>query len=380
MRRRSFLTLGALAVAARPKLTIRSAEVSMVKVNHRGNWVIVRLATDEGVTGLGDASHARDAEVLRLLDQYLDLLRGRSPFDFEWFRAQVLQRGRPDRNAAVAMSALEQAMLDIQGQALGIPCFDLFGGPLRRTVLHYANINRCTVDRTPAGFSASAKRAIEAGFTIIKMAPFDGLPKPGAATFAAGVDQGVACVAAVREVIGAERELFVDGHSHFDLASGLELAKRLEPYRLGWLEETTPPPDLPAIEAAAKMPTAGGESIYGLSRFRDYLAARSVDILMPDVKYCGGMTELKRAAVLAESFEVAVSPHGPASPVGNAAAAQVCVTMPNFHTLELGFGEVDWRAELVDPPEAFDRGVMTLSDRPGLGIRLNDALIKKHRA
>jgi galactonate dehydratase len=123
------------------------------------------------------------------------------------------------------------------------------------------------------------------------------------------------------------------------------------------------------------MPTAGGESRYGVREFLPYVSARAVDITMPDVKYCGGMLELKKIAALSEAAQMPVAPHGPASPVGNMAAAHVCVTAPNFRILEFSVGEVEWRADLVNPAEELNRGFLAPSSRPGLGITLNEKLI-----
>lgn len=379
MTRRTLLSaLAALPLAAQRKISIRKMEIFEIEVNRRGNWIIVRLHANDGLTGIGDASHGtRDTiEHLKKLEQVAvrEAPFGAGPF-LEEAKSMVTTRG-----SICAMSAVEQAIWDLYGKALGVPCYELFGGALRRMIRHYANINRCTDDRTPAGFTASAKRAVAAGFDAIKLAPFDGLPKPGSPEFQAGVDHGVACVTAVREALGPHVALLVDAHSHFDVDTGIALARRLEPLKLFWLEEVTPPADLPKIDAAAGMKTAGGETLYGLGNFRKYLEARSVDIVMPDVKYCGGMLELQKAAALAEGFGVPVSPHGPASPVGNVAAAHVCAAMKNFLLLELGFGEVPWRAELIDPPELFDRGVMMLSERPGLGIEINDKVAARFRA
>lgn len=352
----------------------------MVKVNHRGNWVLVRLLTNEGPTGIGDASHANDAATVKQIHALMELLKGRSPFEVQWFRREAAARSPMDRVNVVAMSGIEQAMWDLQGKALGVPCYTLFGGALNKLVPHYANINRCTVDRTPKGFAANAQRAIDAGFTAIKLAPFDGIAKVGTPKFQEGVDLGVACIEAVRKTVGDRNEVLVDAHSNFDVPTGIELARRLESQRLYWLEEVTPPPGLPEIDRAAKMKTAGGESIFGLTKFREYMEAKSVDIVMPDVKYCGGMLELKKVSALAESYGIPVSPHGPASPIGNAAAAQVSATLPNFLILELGFGEVPWRTELVNPPEQFEKGATTLTDRPGLGIELNDKIARQYSA
>jgi galactonate dehydratase len=100
---------------------------------------------------------------------------------------------------------------------------------------------------------------------------------------------------------------------------------------------------------------------------------------MPDVKYCGGMLEMKKVAAMAEGAGMPVAPHGPASPVGNVAAAQVCAGLPNFHILEFAHGETDWRAELIDPPEALDKGMLAVSRRPGFGITLNEKTAARHR-
>jgi galactonate dehydratase len=173
-------------------------------------------------------------------------------------------------------------------------------------------------------------------------------------------------------------------HSHYDLERGRDLARRFEPLKLFWLEEVTPAQPiewLATINREAKMPTAGGEAIYGVRGFYPYIAAGAVDIVMPDVKYCGGVLELKKIAALAEGAGLLVAPHGPASPVGNVVAAHVCATLPNFHILELSYGEVPWRAEVIDPPEnVLKGGYLALTGRPGYGIELNEKALAAHRA
>ncbi len=384
-RRDWFETLTLPVWAAAPKVTVAGLETFLVKVNRRGDWLLVRLQTSAGVTGLGDASQGgNDALTVKLLGQFLELLRGRPLFEIERLRAavepEVARQGRP---AAVAFSALEQCLWDIQGQILGLPCYDLFGGALRNRIRCYANINRSTEERTPAGFAAMAARAVRDGFDAFKLAPFDGMPRGDAAAVASFTRQGLECARAVRQVIGEKRDLLIDAHSNFDLERGLELARRFEPLKLFWLEEVTPArslENLAAINRAAKMPTAGGESIYGVKGFYPYIQAGAVDILMPDVKYCGGMLELKKIAALAEAAGLPVSPHGVASPVGHFGAAHVCVGLPNFLILEYSYGEVPWRAELVDPPERLPGGHVELPARPGLGIKLNERVARQHAA
>lgn len=369
------------------RTVVESLEVFRVKVNQRGNWVLVRVRTNNGLTGIGDASHGgSDAAKLDLIPRFFEHIKGRSVTDVEWLRTRsepaVLKGGTA---AAVAMSSLEQCLWDLQGKVLSLPAYELFGGRLRESVRNYANINRSTDERSPEGFARQAEAAVKAGFDAIKLAPFDDMPKDlsNRARIEEFTKLGIARAAAVRKAIGPKTDLLIDVHSHLDLERGLELAQRMESLNLFWLEEVVPAnpvENLAKINAAAKMPTAGGESIYGCRGFLPYIAAKAVDITMPDVKYCGGMLELKKIAAMSEAAGLPVAPHGPASPVGNMAAAHVCLTMPNFHILEFSYGEVPWRSEIVDPPEQLVKGILTPSPKPGLGIKLNDKLMEKYKA
>jgi len=364
------------------KIRIGNHETFVVHVNARGNWVLVRLATDSGLRGLGEASHGRDAATLRYIALFAERLKGRGIFDIEWLRsAAAPEIAAGGTSAACAMSALEQCLWDIVGQALNVPVYQLFGGALRTAIRNYANINRSTDPRTPVGFASMAQRAIDAGFTAVKLAPWDDMPDDlsNASKVEEITQLGIDRASAVRQVLGPGRDLLLDAHSKFDLARGLALPKRLQPLSLFWLEEVTKVPDLPAIHRAAAMPSAGGEVIYGATGFLPYINAGCVDIVMPDVKYCGGMLELKKIASLAEAAGLRVAPHGPASPVGNIASAHVCAGMPNFLILEFSYGEVPWRAELIDPPEEIEKGLLQLPSRPGLGIRLNERTAAKYQ-
>jgi len=383
-------SLAAAAAKEAPRYVIADLELVHVRINKRGNWIIPRLKTSNGLSGLGDASQSTDdAQCIGFLKQYADLLRGRSIFDIAWFiRASAPIRARNGGGygrtpSVMAASALEQCLWDLQGKALGLPAYDLFGGRIQERLRVYANINRSTEDRSPAGFAANAQRAVAAGFDAIKLASFDDMPakisdRPQLEHF---MQLGIDCAQAVRDVIGPGRDVLVDAHSHFNRQDGLELARRFEPLNLYWLEEVCPPQpveDLAAINKAAKMPTAGGEEVQGVKGFYPYIKAEAVDIVMPDVKVTGGMLELKKIAALAEGAGLMCSPHGPASPIGNAAAGHVMATVPNFEIFEYAFGEVPWRAELVDPPERVAGGSLILSERPGLGYTINERVAAKY--
>ncbi len=388
-RRQWIQAAGAAALASKfaygheaAEVKITGLEIFSVHVNRRGNWVLFRVQTSAGVTGIGDASHGRDERVIPLGTEFFEIINGGSAFEIERLRKAthpvVAEKGRP---ASVALGGLEQCMWDLQGKLLGVPAYQLFGGMLNRKIRVYANINRSTDDRSPAGFAANAARAARAGFDAVKLAPWDGMNRRGdAATREKGTQLGIDCTAAVRKAIGDDNDVLVDVHSNMrDKESSLDLARRLAPLNLFWMEEVSRPlENLAAANKAAKMPTAGGESIFGVKGFYRYISAGAVDIVMPDIKYCGGMLELKKISAMAEGAGLLSSPHGPASPVGNMAAAHVCATLPNFQILEFSFGETDWRHELVDPPENVVNSRITVPDEPGFGVTLNEKTIREH--
>ena len=375
----------ALAQQQSPKVTITGLEIFRIKVNRRGDWVIPRLQTSAGVTGIGDASQSgNDQRMTQFMSQLFNSLKGRSIYDIEHLRSlgmpEALRSGLP---AAVAMSALEQCLWDIRGKILGLPAYEFFGGRIQPRIRLYGNINRSTDPRTAGGFAEMAGRAVGAGLDAVKLAPFDEMPRDlsNAKLIEEFTKRGIECAQAVRQTIGPKRDLLIDVHSHLDVQRGQDLVRRMEPLNLFWIEEVTPAEpveNLAAVRRAARMRTAGGELILGVKGFYPYIRGEAVDIVMPDPKYCGGLLELKKIAAMAEGAGLLVSPHGPASPVGTAAAAHVCATLPNFLILEFSYGEVPWRAELIDPPEQIGDSALLLPERPGFGITINERTAKKY--
>jgi galactonate dehydratase len=402
--RRSFLRAGAGLVAgaalwiptplhALPRLRVTGFELLPVRATERTVWLFVRLRTDAGLTGLGEASDAfgfanttkQDAARMEsVLRGFFALIEGKSPLDIGAYRLQ----GEPlavkgGLVAATAYSAIEQALWDLAGKSLDVPTCTLFGGRLRDTLPVYANVNRATRPRTPVGFAAAAKAAVQDGFRAVKAAPFDGFPPPGspAAAIDAAVENGIACVAAMRDAIGPHVELMVDCHSFFDVPLAERVARRLEPQQLAWYEEPVPPERVEEtleIRRRIRQPMAGGEVLFGVAGFARLTRNQAVHVIMPDVKHCGGLLELTRIATVAEHDGVTVAPHNPSGPVSTAASVQVCAVLPNFRLLELQWGETAWRHEIVNPPERFENGASRVPDRPGFGIELNDTLVRAH--
>jgi galactonate dehydratase len=187
---------------------------------------------------------------------------------------------------------------------------------------------------------------------------------------------GIERVRRIREAIGSDIELMVDCHSRFNPGLIVQAAKELEDLHLFWLEDPVPLGDLNAIlhvRRSTSIPIATGESLRTKSRFRELLESRAADYILPDVKYVGGILELKKIAALAEAAGIPVTPHNPSGPVAMAASVQCMASVPNFAILEYAWGEVEWRSALISPPEQITDGFIDISHRPGLGIDLVDA-------
>ena len=406
MKRRDFFrTSGLLPLTILPdfigadvKLTITAIQVHVVKVNARGNWYFVELKTNKGISGLGEASHGftlkeGDARLLAEIKVLFGLVKGESPFAVEQFRQRGLQKSMAKGKTAVtAFSAIEHALWDLNGKALGIPVYNLLGGKLRDKLKVYANINRATNERDANGrrlipaFQKNAEEALKSGFRAVKLAPFDDM-KPLVSSsqkkIEDDIDYAVACVEAVRKTIGKDTDLLVDVHSHLNKDLAISTAKRLENSKLYWFEEAVDPEkyteEAKAITEAIEQGSAGGESIIGREGYDKIISERALDIIMPDVKHCGGIQELRFIAAHAEAAgNISVAPHNPSGPVSTAASVQVCASIPNFSILEYAFGEVPWRADLLSPAERFENGYIRVPDTPGLGHKLNYELLKKY--
>lgn len=404
--RRRFLTSTATALLATSALPLRAAaatasrsdrlarlELVPLRATERTVWLFVRLHTESGLTGLGEASDAfgfaqtTRADATRMtaeLEVYFGLIQGRSPLDIVFYRQAGLARASAGGLlSATAYSAIEQALWDLAGKILGQPTWQLLGGKLRDTLPVYANINRATRPRTPAGFAATARRAVADGFRALKLAPFDGFkrgdfPNPAQAQ---PVLDGIAAIAAVRDAVGSDVQVMVDAHSLFDVPLSIDVAHRLEPYRLTWYEEPVAPErvaETVTIRRAIPQDMAGGETLFQVKGFSELCRQKAVEVIMPDVKHCGGVLELTHIAAMAGVDGVTVAPHNPSGPVSTAASIQICATIANFRILEMQWGEVPWRGDVLAPAERFVNGNIAVPTTPGFGVTLNEDVVKRY--
>lgn len=361
-------------------MRIKDIQTKIVHVTKRGDWLFVIVHADDSSTGIGEASHGRDDErVIQRVHELKSAIVGRDVFQIEDFHRRFYHE-HESHSYHTAISGIEQALWDLVGKALKVPVHRLLGGSCRDKLRVYANINRATWDRTPKGYAQNALRAVEEGFTAIKCAPFDDVSarNVSSGSLNPAIRTGIERVRRIREAIGSDVELMVDCHSRFNTGMIIQTARELEDLHLFWLEDPIPLTDLSAllhVRNSVSMPLATGENLRTKHRFLELLATRAVDYILPDVKYVGGILELKKIAALAEAAGMPVTPHNPSGPVAAAASLQCMATVPNFAILEYAWGEVEWRSSLVNPPEQIMDGFIEVSHRPGLGIDLAEPMI-----
>lgn len=338
----------------------------------RTNFVFVKLYTDAGVEGVGEATlEWRTLAVVAALEELERALVGRDPFEVDAI-VERLHRDSYWRTGAVfrtALGAVEAALLDIKGKALGVPVYELLGGRFRDRVRCYAN-HWFFGARTPEDYARKARAAVAMGYRALKWDPFDVADRE--------MDrrqrrETIAIVEAVRAEVGPDVDLMLDVHGRLDVPTAIAMCRALAPFDLAWIEEPIPPESVDAlaqVRAASPVPIAAGERWYEPGRFLEALAKGAVDILQPDVSHAGGLGETKRIAHLAHLHHIPVAPHNPVGPVMNAMTLHAAVAIPNFSVFETVSVDVPWRKELVRETLRFEDGAILAPTAPGLGVEL----------
>lgn len=346
------------------------------------NITFVRVLTDEGLEGVGEVRMIQHTDALQgyLAEAVPNHVLGYDPFEIEAL-VQRMYRNDYARAGEIAMSALatiEMACWDIMGQALGQPVYKLLGGAVRDKIKAYAN-GWYTVERTPQDFHDAAKRALAKGYRALKFDPF------GAGFYElehAERIRVIALVEAVRAAVGPEVELLIEMHGRFNPSTAVEMARELEPFKPSWIEEPVPPENLAALKKVAEkvtIPIATGERIHTRYDYRQLFELQAADIIQPDITHFGGLLETKKLAAWAETYYMLVAPHNVGGPVSTAAALHLAACTPNFKIQEHfnDFAE-DWvKATAPGNPEVKD-GYFALPQGPGLGIKLDEEIVKAH--
>ena len=346
----------------------------------RTNWVFVKVYTDEGIDGVGEATlEYKEKALIGAVEHIREYLVGKDPRQIErhW---HDIYRDAYWRGGAVLMSALsavEMALWDILGKSLGVPVYQLLGGRANDKVRIYVN-GWFSGAKKPEEFAACAKAAMERGVTALKWDPFG---KAYLTLSGAELDNALACVAAVREAVGNRVDLLIEGHGRFDVPTGIRIAKELEQFRPMWFEEPVPPDNLEALKAVrdkSPVPISAGERLYTLKSFKDLFEMRAADYIQPDISHAGGIMELKKIAAVADTYYIPFAPHNPSGPVANAATLQLAACCPNFNILEIMYSDVTWRADVTDEDLHYEDGYIIIPDKPGLGIELNEKACLAH--
>ncbi|WP_114576454.1 galactonate dehydratase [Saliphagus sp. LR7] len=355
-------------------------------------WQFLRLETSDGRVGWGEvytkwhfregSAPATRSAVDQMMQKYV---LGADPGRIE-DRWQAMYRSSFYRGGPVHMSAIagiDEALWDLKGKACGCPVYELLGGPVRDRVriYHYVDAHRGIDDpeKAAAAAASEAEGYVEEGYTALKLVPTGGLEPVDAP---AAVERARAVVGAVREAVGPEVDVALDFHGRASKAMARRLADAVEAFDPMFIEEPVTPEHDHALErvaGATTIPIATGERLYSRWGFRPLLEADAVDIVQPDVSSAGGITETKKIADMAETYDVSLAPHCPIGPVALAASLQVVAAAPNALIQE---------QVVVDDPDAsryladdslLDRtgSYLGLPEEPGLGVSIDEDRVRE---
>jgi galactonate dehydratase len=351
-----------------------------------GSSAVVKLETDAGHAGVGEAvvETAPDA-VLDVVDRIgEEYLLGADPVPIEKHR-RVMQDAMWYHEGAVINSALtgiEQALWDIKGKALGVPVYELLGGPVRDSVRVYKWIGAETRENLPEQAVARA----EEGLTGVKFSPTPDDPSP----YPRVVDEAVEVVRSVREAVGPEMDLMLDPASRWKLPEAKAVLSALEPFDVLFAEDFVSstkhivPGEIEKVADSTTIPYAMGAQTYRVAGFEEIIHRDAAAVLQPDIGHAGGILEIKKIAAAAEHHGIRIAPHNPLGPVATAAAVHVDLTIPNFLIQEIagtdffGAWEMD---EYVDASAlAIEDGYIPRPEAPGLGVSVSDDLFEDEPA
>jgi galactonate dehydratase len=349
------------------------------------NITFVKVETDEGLIGVGEARVINRTEaVLGYLSEAVPrYVLGEDPFNIERLTGRMFREdfGRAGELVMTGIALIEVACWDIMGQALNQPVYRLLGGAVRDKIKAYGN-GWYTVERTPDEFHAAAKRAVAKGYHALKFDPF------GAGFYElerAEKTRVIALVEAVRDAVGPDVELLIEMHGRFNPVTAVELTRDLAPFKPSWVEEPVPPENLAALKKAADaiaplgIPVATGERLNTIYEYRELFDLQAADIIQPDITHCGGLLNVKKIAAGAEACYMLVAPHNVGGPVSTAAALHLAACTPNFKIQEHfnDFSEAYVKEAAPGLPEVVD-GYFALPPGPGLGVKLNEDVIRAH--
>ena len=358
------------------------------------NWTLLKIYTDTGHTGVGEATNWPGSQIVEAATRELgERIIGLDPMrtDFIWTKLyRDLNWVGPYGASMCAISGIDMALLDLKAKVLGVPMYDMLGGQYRTEIPLYANYWFIGGGHNTEDYVQQAKKVKEAGFSGLKFDPFahtnyfygDELATELSLT-KTQQDLAFNISKAVREAIGPDMDMMIETHAMLNFKVAVAMAERFASLDIAWFEEPAGPENTKTLRAFrerinSKVSICVGERHYTRHGIRDVLESYVADIIMPDITRCGGPSEMKRMATMAEAYNVLVAPHNPNGPLSTLASSHVCASIPNFFRQEFIFNDVPWRDEVISHPLNIQEGKLVISDRPGLGVDLIDSEMEKH--
>ncbi|GEO02877.1 mandelate racemase [Adhaeribacter aerolatus] len=386
------------AVGNAPRLSaptdLKITDVKCGYLQNRGS-MFVKIHTNQGIWGCGEGVDAI-AGTYHLVKRFGERLRGQSPLNvhrlFEDIRKSGFFAGAQSGVYIAVLSAIETALWDLAGKALNMPVYQLLGGKFRDRIRVYCDTALYTArNPKPEDYAKAARGAVKMGFNAVKFDIDQGNDPNKYDTFnwtanPAELKRMYDSIAAVRKEVGPNIDICVDMHGRYDLPTGHKVAQMMEPLNLMWLEEPVPAENVEAYKLIADStttPICAGENQYLAYGFRRMLEIGAVDIVMPDLQKAGGLGEGQRIANLANLYYVPFAPHMVASYLGAMAACHVCASVPNFLILEwqIYFHTDPMFKEIVTfEGEMVKDGFIRLSEKPGIGVEINEEGMRKYAA
>ena len=351
----------------------------------------IRVHTDEGIAGLGETT-PRTASIRAVIHDVLaGMLIGRNPLDIEGLWQDMFQALSYHGYAGSemrAISGIDIALWDILGQVARLPVYRLLGGRCRDAVPIY---NTC-VSHGPYNDREMflenpgelAKQLLAENIRAMKIWPFDefSVSTRGQSISADDLERGVSVIRSIREAVGDQMEIALEGHSCWNLPAAVKIARALEPYRLMWLEDMIPVHNAAALaqlRQATSTPLCVSERLFTRYQFVPVLEQRAADIIMPDICWVGGISEIVRIAAMAEAYQLPIAPHNCGGPVQTMAYAHVCTRLANVMTLETvrSFYKT-YYGDIVTHVPRIEDGHLIAEDRPGLGTALKPEFLRRN--
>lgn len=358
------------------------------------NWVLIKIFTDEGITGIGEGTNWPGSPmILEACRHAGEKIVGEDPsrIDYLWTKLyrdfNWLGQAGPVMSA---ISAIDIALWDIAGKRAGLPVYQLLGGAYRTRIKLYANYWFLGGMGLPKDYANQAMRVKQLGFTACKMDPFAhvnywyGEDVSGSLSLSEARKQlAIDRLIAAQNALGSDFPIAVETHALLNGPTAVEMAHRIARAEINcmWYEEPAGPEfpaEIAAIRQNIPLPVCVGERLHSKFMLRRVLEQHAADILMPDITRCGGIGEMKKIATMCEAWNVPIAPHNPNGPVSTIASAHVMASVPNFFLQEFMLTDVPWRDTVLDKPLPIRDGNFELGSEPGLGFDLNEDELEKH--